>query len=130
MAFLRKVTQFMGMGNLAISIILFLFADFFVTLLLGPAYHHSVILLRIMAFLPLLIGLSQVFGVQVMMNFGMQKEFSRILILASVLNLTIICPLIFFVQATGVAVAVSITEFFVTAAMYRTIKRNGINLIQ
>ena len=120
----------MGMGNLAISIILFLFADFFVTLLLGPAYHHSVILLRIMAFLPLLIGLSQVFGVQVMMNFGMQKEFSRILILASVLNLTIICPLIFFVQATGVAVAVTITEFFVTAAMYRTIKRNGINLIQ
>ena len=129
-AFLRKVTRFMGLGNLAISIILLVFADFFVTLLLGPAYHHSVILLRIMAFLPLLIGLSQVFGVQVMMNFGMQKEFSRILILASILNLTIICPLIFFVQATGVAAAVTITEFFVTAAMYRTVKRNGIDLIQ
>ena len=126
--FLRKVTLLMGAGNLVISGILLLFTEQIVKLLLGGAYGTSILLLRIMAFLPLLIGFSQIFGIQVMMNFGMQKKFTRILIFASILNLILVCPFIYFFQATGVAIVVTVTEFFVTYSMYRTIRNSGIFL--
>lgn len=52
-----------------------------------------------------------------MLPLGMERDFSRVLIMASVLNLTIIVPLIYWQQASGVAMAMLITEIFVTLAM-------------
>ena len=70
-----------------------------------------------MGFVPLIVSMSNVLGYETMLPMGMERDFSRVLIMASVLNLTIIVPLIYWQQASGVAMAMLITEIFVTLAM-------------
>lgn len=70
-----------------------------------------------MGFVPLIVSISNVLGYETMLPMGMERDFSRVLIMASVLNLTIIMPLIYWQQASGVAMAMLITEIFVTLAM-------------
>lgn len=124
--FLRKVILVLGGGNLLLSIFIFIFAEPIVDILLGSGYEESVILLRIMAFLPFIIALSNVFGIQIMLPFGMQSAFSKILICAAVLNTCMVIPLILLYQEIGVSGSIVITECFVTAVMFFVLKKNKI----
>ena len=124
--FLRKVILVLGGGNLLLSIFIFIFAKPIVDILLGNGYEESVILLRIMAFLPFIIALSNVFGIQIMLPFGMQSIFSRILICAAALNTCMVLPLIYFWQDIGVSISIVATECFVTTVMYFAIKKQKI----
>lgn len=125
--FLRKVLILLGSVNFIISAVLFMFAAEIVNILLGAGYEPSIVLLKIMAFLPLTIALSQVFGIQTMLNFGLEKEFSRILLGAALVHTALIVPLTICLAARGTAVAVLITELLVTAAMYMVLKKNNIS---
>lgn len=127
--FIRGVLKWMSLGSLILSLLIFALADIIVALALGPEYQSSVLLIRIMAFLPFIIALSNVSGIQTMLTFGFNKTFSRILITAGLLNIAMIIPLIILYQATGAAVSVVITETFVTASMFFVLGRKGIHLI-
>lgn len=124
--FLKKVLLILGGGTFIGSVFIFIFADFVVEILLGSGYEQSVLLLRIMAFLPFIIAMSNVFGIQIMLPFGMQNTFSRILICAAVLNTCMVLPLIYFWQDIGVSISIVTTECFVTVIMYLTIKKHKI----
>ena len=76
--------------------------------------------------LPLVIGLSNVFGVQTMLTFGMNKEFNRIVSSSAALNLLLTVPLAMFYGAAGAAAAVLLTETFVTVAMFWKLRSVGI----
>lgn len=128
--FLHKIVVLLGGGNLLLSLFILIFAEWIVKLLLGNGYEQSVLLLRIMALLPTVISLSNIFGVQTMLVFGMQKAFSKILIMAAVLNTCIVFPLIYFLEGIGVSVSITVTECFVTVAMWYVLKSNGINLLR
>ena len=121
--FLKKVLLILGGGTFIGSVFIFIFADFVVEILLGSGYEQSVLLLRIMAFLPLIIAMSNVFGIQIMLPFGLQNTFSKILICAAVLNTCIVLPLIYFWQDIGVSISIVVTECFVTAVMYLVIRK-------
>lgn len=88
-----------------------------VSFLLGSTYIPSILPLQIMAFVPLAVAVSNVLGYETMLPLGMEKTYSRILFCASVLNLMIVVPLIYWQEASGVAVAMSVTEIFVTVVM-------------
>ena len=89
--------------------------------LLGTQYIPSIKPLQIMAFIPLIVALSNVLGYETMLSLGMGKKYCGILVHASILNLAIIVPLIYFQQASGVAIAMFITELFVTLRMAKTV---------
>ncbi|MFV9195592.1 polysaccharide biosynthesis C-terminal domain-containing protein [Citrobacter freundii] len=82
-----------------------------------------------MAFIPFIVAISNVFGVQTMLTHGYKKEFGRILIYSGVMNITIIFPLIYFYQENGAAISLLLTESFVTIMMYFFLKKKKINLI-
>lgn len=124
--FLKKVLLILGGGTFIGSVFIFIFADFIVKILLGNGYEQSVLLLRIMAFLPFIIAMSNVFGIQIMLPFGMQSTFSRILICAAALNACMVLPLIYFLQDIGVSISIVVTECFVTTVMYLAIKKQKI----
>lgn len=127
--FLRKIVIVLGGGNLALSVFILIFAEWIIKILLGTGYEASVVLLRVLAFLPFVVSLSNIFGIQTMLAFGLQKEFSRILLLAAILNTCIVLPLIYLFQGLGVCVSITLTESFVTFAMWYILKKNGIVLI-
>jgi O-antigen/teichoic acid export membrane protein len=61
-----------------------------------------------------------------MVTFGLDKQFSRILLFAGALNVTIGIPLIKLFAAQGAGIAVLITETAVTLTMTLVLRRNGI----
>lgn len=127
--FLRKIVLILGGGNFIGSILIFIFAEWIVDILLGAGYEQSVLLLRILAFLPFIISLSNIFGIQTMLVFGMKKQFNKVLLSAAIVNTVIVLPMIYFYQAIGVSISMTITEIFVTVTMYIVLRKNNIKLI-
>lgn len=128
--FLRKIVLILGGGNFIGSVLIFIFAEWIVDILLGAGYEQSILLLRILAFLPFIISLSNIFGIQTMLVFGMKKQFNKVLLSAAIVNTVIVLPMIYFYQAIGVSVSMTITEIFVTLSMYYILKKNDIDLIR
>jgi polysaccharide transporter, PST family len=93
---------------------------------LGRKFDGSIVPLRWMALLPILLGLSNVFGVQTMLTFGMNKEFNRIVTSSAVINLLLTFPFAYLWGATGAAVAIVLTEIFVTTAMFLKVRSMGL----
>jgi len=121
--FIRKVLIFMGGGSLIISLAIFILAAPVVNIVLGRQYHQSVIVVRILAFLPFIISLSNIFGVQTMLTFNYKKAFSRILVSAAILNITLALLLAPLYKHIGISVSVLIAEIFVTIAMFLYLKQ-------
>lgn len=126
--FLRKAVRIMGGFSLIISLITLIFADPIVDIIMGDKYADSVVILRMISFLPFIIALSNIFGIQTMVAFGMQRTFSKVLMWSAVVNFVIIFPLVYFFEAMGLAVTMVIVELFVTIAMYIVLIRNNIKL--
>lgn len=127
--FLHKIVLILGGSNFIGSILIFIFAEWIVEILLGEGYEQSILLLRILAFLPFIISLSNIFGIQTMLVFGMKKQFNKVLLSAAVVNTSIVLPMIYFYQAIGVSISMTITEIFVTLTMYIVLRKNNIDLI-
>jgi PST family polysaccharide transporter len=115
---IKKLTIYVGLYMTVISCILFFFAEPIVNLLLGIQYQQSILLLKIMAFLPLIVSLSNIYGIQIMLNLGYKKMFSRIISIAALLAIILSFLLVPLYAALGTAITLLIVELFVTAAMY------------
>ncbi len=100
-------------------------ADWIILLLGGEAFAPAATTLRWLAFLPLVIGLSNTFGVQIMLPNGLNRLFNGILGTAAVFSLLIIVPLIFWKGAEGAAIATLLTEIFVTLTMAAFVYKRG-----
>jgi len=122
LAFIKKTTWIVGTGVLVISAILFLLAEPIVNLLLGEQYQQSILLLKIMAFLPFIIALSNMFGVQTMLNLGYKQAFSRILVVAALLGVGLSFVLVPLYEGLGTAVTLLAIELFVAIVMYIYLK--------
>ena len=126
--FIRKVLKWIAPASFALSGLVWSAAGPLVGLILGDRYTPAVSVLAWLAFLPFIIALSNVFGIQTMLTFGMNRIFSRILIASAGLNLVLIFPLAWRFGANGAAMSMLCTETFVTASMAWMLHRRGINL--
>ena len=115
--FLHRFLQIYCGPNLIGSLLLVVFAWLVVKILFGPGYEQSILILQVLGTLPFIISISNVFGIQTMLTFGYQKEFSKILVYAAVFSLVIVTPLAYLLQGLGVAITMVLTELFVTIAM-------------
>ena len=123
---LFKIALTVGM---IISIILFLFAVPLVNLVLGKDYQSSILVLKIIAWLPLVIFLSNVLGIQTMLPLNKQKSFAIILFFAAVINLILSFILVPKYFEIGTSISVLVTEIFVTMGFFVFIKKNKILII-
>ena len=124
--FIKKALLLIGGGSFAVSLGIFVLAGPIVNILLGPQFRDSIIVLRILSFLPFIIALSNILGVQTMITFNMKEVFSKILIAAGFINIPLALILILFFKHIGLAVAVLTTESFVTLTMFLYLHKKGI----
>ena len=61
--FIKKVVLYVGIFTSLLSLFIFIFAKF---LLLGTEYQNSIVVVQILALMPFMIGLSNVFGIQIL----------------------------------------------------------------
>ena len=126
--FLRKTVRYIGGLSLLASLGTFILAEPIVHIIMGNSFEESIMILRILSFFPFVVALSNIFGVQTMVTFGMQNIFSRILMLSALFNFLLIFPLIHFWEGIGLSITVMIVESFVTITMCLILRRNGIRL--
>jgi PST family polysaccharide transporter len=122
-ALIRWVLRIQGSAAMLVSVLLFVLAPPLVRLLYGPHYEGTISVLRWMAVLPLLVGLSNVFGVQTMLAMGMNRQVSRILVVAGAINVVVLFVLTHSFGAVGAAMAVAGTELLVAAVMALAVSR-------
>ena len=116
--FIKKLLTVQTVIGFFLSIALFFLSEFLVQLILGSSFYDSILILKILSPLPFLIALSNVFGIQIMLSLGFDKQFNKILFVAAVIHIIILFLLIPDFFAIGTAVSMGITEGFVTLAMF------------
>ncbi|MEM3942372.1 MAG: polysaccharide biosynthesis C-terminal domain-containing protein, partial [Candidatus Bathyarchaeia archaeon] len=117
---------YMGGLGLIISLVLVTLAPLIVNILLGPKYSPAISVMRVLATLPFLIALSNVFGIQVMLPFHLDRAFFTILVVAGLINILTALLLVPIWGAMGMAISVAFTEFYVTATMFFYLKSKNL----
>jgi PST family polysaccharide transporter len=128
LGFIRKMLRYLALVGIGISLAVLVGAGPIVHLVLGQRYNHAVVILRFLAFLPFLIVLSNVYGIQTMLTLGMNKTFSRILVTSAAFNFIIVIPLTWRFAADGTAISMLATEIFVTITMGVILHLRGVDL--
>jgi O-antigen/teichoic acid export membrane protein len=126
--FLRRSLRWIGGGAFAVSLVLLATSGLLVHLVFGPQYLAAIPVLRWMSFIPFLVALSNIFGVQTMLTMGMKREFTTIVVMSGLLNVLLLFLLIPRYGAVGTAGSVLCSELFVTIAMGGVLYRNDIDL--
>lgn len=130
LAFISKSLAWMAGLTIIPSLLMLLLAKPITLLCFGAAAGPSVAVVRWIAFLPFLIAISNVLGTQTMITFGLDRQFSRILIASGLLNLALAFPLIKLFAAQGAGAAVLTTETVVTLTMAFVLHSHGINVFR
>lgn len=127
--FIRKLTKIMAFVGLVLSIGLFVFSKPIISILFGDVYASSAILLQIMSVIPLAVSLSTIFGIQTMLTFNYKKAFTSIVMLGGILDIILGIILILMLKEVGIAISFTITEIFITVAMFLFLQNKGIKII-
>ena len=115
--FLKKVSLFIASFMLLLSFTLFVFAEPIVEIFLGKQYENSIVPLRIMAFLPFIVALSNIFGIQTMLNLGYNKEFSFFVVITAIVGVILTLILAPMYNVIGVSVATLTVEILITSML-------------
>jgi len=112
LSFIKKLSIIACSGSFIISLILFVFAKPIINLILGNQYSQSIIILKILAFLPL-IGLIDTFAIQGLYAFRLQRMVSRFLVPVAFFHIFLLFIMTYFYSLTGTAITVIITEILI-----------------
>ncbi len=107
---------FLGGIGLALSVGLALSATVGSNLLLGAGYERPATVIRILAPLPFLIAISSILGPQLIVSLGLDKVFTRVLVLGACVDVAFLWFTAPFWAEVGAAFALLVTEAFVTGA--------------
>jgi PST family polysaccharide transporter len=128
--FIRKTLRLTAFLTLIPSLIMLFFADPLAHLVFGQSAAGSTPIIRWIALLPFLIAITNSLGIQTMLTFGLDRQFSRILIGAGLLNVALAFPLIHLFAARGAAMSVLTVEIAVTIAMVWVLEKQQIHLFR
>jgi len=107
--------------------ILFL-APYLIQIIYGSKFYNSIIALKIISFLPFIICLSNIFGIQLMLNMGLDRLFLLVTTTASVLGILLNIYMSINFGYIGTAWNCIIVESFVTFLMYLALRNRGVNV--
>jgi len=122
---IRKLIMLVGGGTFFVSLLIFIFAAPIVNIILGAQYQQSIIILRILAFLPFIIGLATVYATLFLLGFGYSKVWSKIIIISSLLDIVFIFIFVglFSLAYIGVSISWVLTEVCVFLMSYLFYKK-------
>lgn len=126
--FAGKVTMLLAAVTFLISIGLLVGAPTIARLVLGRDVPGGIAVIRILSFLPLLVGLSHLFGVQILVNFGFKRLLARIVLTAGVVNVVLAVLLAPSLKHVGVATGSLATEILILIAVSLALRRNGLSV--
>lgn len=110
-----------------ISTVIFIFAKDIIFLISSSEYKQSIVILRILAFLPVILNVAIIISNNYLINFGFQSKLSKIYLVSAFLSLILSFTLVPVFFEIGSAVTVLVVELFATLCMILVIKKNIVN---
>ncbi|MBL0359058.1 MAG: oligosaccharide flippase family protein [Chitinophagaceae bacterium] len=110
----NKLLQFILVAGLPLCCGLFMLAPEIIQTIAGDKFMPAVPLMRILAFLPLIIGLSNLFCFQTLVPFKQERKFLLAVIVGCITSVSLNFLLIPSLSAQGAAYATTITELIIT----------------
>lgn len=127
-AYLKKMGFLVASVTFLASIAIFILAPLVVKIFLGTEFLPSIQVLRILSPFPLVIGLSNVLGIQGLLNLNQDKAFFRVIVIGSILNLGLNFALAGTLREIGTALSWLITEIYITSAFFFMVQRSGVRI--
>ncbi len=121
--FIKKIYPLFVLGGLVSTATLFIFAHAIVQIMLGVGYAASISVLEWMAFLPIILAFGHIYGGLTMLPLGLNRLFSRIVLISALIDLAAIYPLVTLYGAKGAAMTTVTAEVCVTTLLLATAKR-------
>lgn len=120
--FIVYLTALMGAG-------VWVLAPFIITIFYGGAFAPSISVLRILCFIPVIMGLSNLMGVQTMVNLKMDRPYTNIIALGGGVGLGLNVWLASQFSYLGGAWAWLLTEGSIALIMWVYLRRKGIRVL-
>lgn len=113
--FIRKILKIIGIFSSSISAAIFIFARPIVDLLLGPQYKESIIVLKILAFVPFMLWTGTGLTVFFLLGLGYIKVWTRIALTCTVISIigSFLLIYVFSWAHIGAAISCLVTELCV-----------------
>jgi O-antigen/teichoic acid export membrane protein len=114
---INKSTLYVFTVAIPLGMLFFLLAPEIILVLAGSKYEQAITTLQILSVLPLVIGLSNIFGIQVLIPYRQEKQLLKAVITGSIVSIIlclIFCPLY---KEDGAAIATVIAEVIVTIVL-------------
>lgn len=112
--YMQKSVTFVWAIGLPATLGLVAIADMFVPIFYGTGYDRVIILIKLMSLLNVIIGISNVIGVQYLVPTNQQNVLTVSVLLGAAVNILLNTVLIPYYQSLGAAIATVIAEFCVT----------------
>lgn len=111
------------------TIVLFVFSDELLYFVFGDESKNAIPIFKILTIIPLLVVIDTLFGTLLMLVFKRNKEYSRIILSAGILNLALALSLIPSFGGVGAALSVLIVEIYITIRIVIYTHRNGLSIL-
>jgi PST family polysaccharide transporter len=102
----------------ALLLFIIIYSDHILPFLFGKEAMNSVIIFKIIGFIPLAIFLNNIFGTQIMLNTGKSKEFFKVLLWGAILNIFLCSILSYYFSYIGTAIALLLVELWIMIGMF------------
>ncbi|MDA9555550.1 flippase [Pelobium sp.] len=120
---LLKSYRFTLLISVPITFGLYLLAPEMIHLVSGNAFEKAIIPMKILSVLPILIGFGNLFGIQVLISAGKEKEMLKSVALGMIISLLLNFILIPRLNEIGAAIANVLTELVVSIIFYYFVKK-------
>lgn len=104
--------------TLSVSLFLFFFSGIFVKILFGVKFYEAALTLKILSFLPLITSVSNIFGMQGLLNLKKDKLFTLITAAGAAIGLSLNFVLVPLLKYNGTAISWFFTECFIMILMF------------
>lgn len=111
------------------ALVLWVFSPLIILVIYGHKFEPSIMVFRILAFVPLVVAWSNLFGVQTMINLKMDKVFFRITAAGAVTSIALNFLFVTQLGFIGTAISWVVTEVFIVVCMYVALAKNGISVV-
>jgi O-antigen/teichoic acid export membrane protein len=122
-ALINKVFKLQSGLTFLVSLTLFLGAPFVIKVVFGPTYINAITTLRWLAPLPFVIGLSNIFAMQILLPLGFDRMVTNIVIFVGIVNIFAVFLLSKLYGSSGASVAVLFAEILVTSFSFMIVTK-------
>lgn len=129
-SFLKKQLYFYFICGILCGLLIIFGAPRFVPLLLGNQYLETISIFQIMAFIPMVVAISTVFGGETLLPLRKEKDYTLALWIGALFNLILTIPATYCFGAIGTAVVYFLTEILLVVLMGVMLYKNNIMYIQ